>query len=60
MPIHYAGKPDTDSPMGTAWLTAAGPIEEPHWTGYWDLAPDGPPTPLEEAPRCDSPEEIVR
>lgn len=45
-PIQFRGK-------GTVWLAFSG-IPEPEWWGYWDLSPDGPTTPLEDAGKWNS------
>ena len=37
---------------GTVWLTCGD--DAPRWSGYWDLAPDGPDEVLETSPSWDS------
>ena len=36
------------------YLAFDGEPGRPHYSGYWDLEPDGPPTALEEAPPSNS------
>ena len=41
------------------YLAFDGEPEHADCFGYWDLEPDGPPTPLEEAPPSSSPRTAV-
>ena len=58
MPVEFLGDPSTYLGKGTVWLA---PVDAPSragegtWDGYWDLEPDGPPTPLERSPSFSSP-----
>ena len=60
MATQYHADPSSYRGQGAVWLTVdAETPAHPRWSGYWDLAPDGPPTPLEAAPRFSSPQDAV-
>jgi hypothetical protein len=48
MTINYHESPELFRGKGTVWL--AFDESDGRYRGYWDLQPDGPPTPLEECP----------
>jgi hypothetical protein len=55
MGIQYDPAPERYSGKGVVYLS----FDEGQYSGYWDLEPDGPPTPLEECPRSTSAREVV-
>jgi cytidine deaminase len=59
MPVAYDPIPSQFIGKGTVWLAPIEDSERDGWAGYWDLDPDGPPTPLEKAPGCATAQEAV-
>ena len=59
MSIWYHSHPAQFRGRGTVYLAFDVDGGSPHWTGYWELEPDGPPTPLEEGPGWTSPNDAV-
>ena len=55
MGIQYDPAPERYNGKGVVYLA----FDDGEYSGYWDLAPDGPPTPLEECPRSTSAREVV-
>jgi hypothetical protein len=55
MGIEYDPAPERYIGKGVVYLA----FDDGEYSGYWDLAPDGPPTPLEECPRSTSAREVV-
>ena len=49
MGIQYDPAPERYNGKGVVYLA----FDDGEYSGYWDLAPDGPPTPLEECPGVD-------
>lgn len=59
MTTDYHSDPAQFRGRGTVWLSfIADP--EPHWSGYWDLSPDGPTTALEDSGRFKSVSKAVK
>lgn len=56
MTIRYHESPDQFRGKGVVILS----WNEDRYGGYWDLAPDGPPTALEECPSSSSASDVVR
>lgn len=55
MGIQYDPAPERYNGKGVVYIA----FDDGEYSGYWDLAPDGPPTPLEECPRSTSAREVV-
>lgn len=59
MTVQHHESPAEFLGRGTVFIAYDGEGGHPHWMGYWDLAPDGPPTPLETGPGWTSAEAAV-
>jgi len=57
MPIEWAAPDARITGRGTVFL--AFDPDSGLYSGYWDLEPDGPPTPLEECPASSSAREVI-
>jgi hypothetical protein len=57
VPIEYHRSPERFRGQGVVYL-AFDDDRGTYW-GYWELEPDGPPTPLEECPQSESADEVV-
>lgn len=57
MPIDYHPHPEESLGQGRVFLA----WDDDHcvYFGYWDLAPDGPPTALEESPTSSSAQVVI-
>lgn len=62
MPVEFAEEASAYLGKGTVWLAPPGELDragQATWDGYWDLEPDGPPTPLESSPSFPDPDSAV-
>ena len=50
---------DHPSRLGTVWIAYHGQMGAPHWTGYWDQEPNGPPAMLEQGPGWSAAREAI-
>jgi hypothetical protein len=65
MTIIFHPDPEKFLGKGVVFIAWIGPspeedvAEEGHYAAYWELFPDGPPTPLEQAPTSTSTQEML-
>lgn len=57
MPIDYAPESARIQRRGTVYLAFDDQLDV--YQGYWDLEPDGPPTPLEQCPGSASAHDVL-